>query len=56
MLKNQINFKSDLGVIKKGNPKSKTKNQINVIQNVQKCFGLREKILDFFRDYPFFTI
>ena len=33
--KNQIKFKSDLIEIKKGNPKSKTENQISVIQNVQ---------------------
>ena len=29
--KDQINFKSDLGEIKKGNPKSKSKDQISVI-------------------------
>ena len=35
VLKDQINFKSDLIKIKKGNPKSKSKDQISVIQNVE---------------------
>ena len=43
VLKNPINFKSDLGKIKKGNPKSKSEDQISVIQNVQSFFNLREK-------------
>ena len=34
--------------MKKGNPKSKSEDQISVIQNVEKFFGLREKIIDFF--------
>ena len=49
VLKNQKEFKSDLGEIKKGNPKSKSKDQISVIQNVQNCFDLREKIINFFK-------
>ena len=36
VLKDQINFKSDLGEIKKGNKKSKSENQMSVIQNIQK--------------------
>ena len=43
VLKNTIDFKSDLGKIKKGNPKSKSEDQKWLIQNVQKCFDLREK-------------
>ena len=43
VLKNQKEFKSDLDEIKKENPKSKSKDQISVIQNVQSCFDLREK-------------
>ena len=50
VLKDQSNFKSDLGEIKKGNPKD----QINLTQNIEKLFDLREKIIDFFRDYYFF--
>ena len=51
VLKDQINFKSGLDKIKKGNPKSKSKGQIRVIQNVENFFDLAEKIIDFFRDY-----
>ena len=43
VLKNQINFKSGLGKIKKQNPKSKSEDQISVIQNAQFIFDLREK-------------
>ena len=51
VLKNQIDFKSYLGEIKKGNPKSKSEDQISVIKNVQNIFDLTEKIINFFRDY-----
>ena len=47
VLKNKINFKSDLDKIKKGNPNLKSKEQISAIQNVEKLFYLREKINDF---------
>ena len=50
VLKDQINFKSDLGEIRKGNKNSKSKYKISVTQNVEKFFDLREKIIDFFRD------
>ena len=33
--------------------KSRSECQINVIQNVENFFDLREKIIDFFRDYSF---
>ena len=45
VLKDQINFKSDLGKTKKGNKKSKSKDQISVIQNIENIFDLREKII-----------
>ena len=48
VLKNQINFKSDLGEIKKGNPHLKSKDQISIIQNVENIFDLRGKNTDFF--------
>ena len=51
LLKNQNEFKSDLDEIKKRNPKSKSKDQISVIKNVQNLFDLREKIISFFRNY-----
>ena len=51
VLKDQINVKSDLSEIKKENEKSKSKDQISVMQNVEKCFDLRKKNIDLFRDY-----
>ena len=45
--KNQINIKSDLGKIKKGNSSFKSKEQISVIQKHWQFFALREKIIDF---------
>ena len=51
VLKNQIKFKSNLAEIKQENPDLKSKDQINVIQNVQN--DLRETIIDFSRDYSF---
>ena len=54
ILKGKIDFKSDLGEMKKGNPKSKSEDQISMIQNVEFFFDLREKIIDFFKDCPFF--
>ena len=56
VLKDQINFKSDLCGIKKGDKKSKSKDQISVLRNVQNLFDLRENIIDLFRDYSFFAI
>ena len=53
VVKNQINFKPDLGEIRKRNPKWRLVDQISVIKNVEKFFDLREKIIDFFRDYYF---
>ena len=53
VLKDQTNFKSDPGEIQKGNKKSKSKDQISVIRNVQNFFDLREKNINFFRDYSF---
>ena len=51
VLKDQTNFESDLGKIK-GNKKSKSKDQITVIRNVENFSNLREKIIDSFRDNP----
>ena len=54
VLKGQINFKTDLGEIKNEIKKSKSKDQISVIQNVQVIFYLREKSINFFREFSFF--
>ena len=43
VLKDQIKFKSDLGKIKKGNPKSKSEDQISVTQNVEISFWFKRK-------------
>ena len=53
VLKNQNNFKSDRGKTRKGIPKSRSKDQISVIQKVENFFDLTEKIIDFFKDYHF---
>ena len=53
-MKNQINFKSDLGEIKKENPNLKSKDQISDIKNVQFFFDLREKLLIFLEIVLFF--
>ena len=53
-MKDQINFKSDLGKIKKGNPNSKSEDQISVVQNVEHFFDLGEKNIDYIRDFFFF--
>ena len=45
VLKNQINFKSDLGKIKKRNPDLKLKDQISVIQNSKNFFSFKTKKL-----------
>ena len=50
-LKNQARFKSDLSEIKMGS--QKLPDQKNTIKNVSHFFDLREKIIDFFRDYSF---
>ena len=46
-LKNQNDFKSDQGEIRKGNPDAKSEEEISAIQKVENIFDLREKILDF---------
>ena len=56
VLKDQTNFESDLGKIKKGNKKSKSKDQIRVIRHIENFSDLREKIIDSFRDNISFAI
>ena len=53
VLKNQINFKSDLGKRRKRNPRIESKWQISVIQNVEHFLDFREKIINVSRDYSF---
>ena len=56
VLKDQINFKSYLSEIKKGNPKSKSEDQISVTQNVEHFFYLREKNYRFCQSLFVFAI
>ena len=53
ILKDQINFKSDFGKMKKWNRKLRWNEQISLIQNVENVFDLREKIIHIFRDDTF---
>ena len=48
VLKDQINFKSDLGEIRKENLDLKSEEQVSEIQNVANIFDLRENIIEFF--------
>ena len=52
ILKNQSRFKSDLSEIKAAGKQST--DQKNTINNITNFFDLREKIIDFFKDYSFF--
>ena len=55
VLKSQINFKSNLGKIKKGNGKSRSEDQISVIKML-KMFLIQEKKYSFFQRLFFFAI
>ena len=50
-MENQVDIKSYLDEVKKGNRKLISKEQTSVVQNFQNFFDLREKIIIFFRDY-----
>ena len=50
-LKNQARFKSDLSGRKIG--RNKSQDEKDRIKNISNFFDLREKIIDFFRDYSF---
>ena len=52
VLKNQARLKSDLSEIKIGGKESV--DQKNTTKNITNFFDLREKIIDFFRDYTWF--
>ena len=47
----QYELKSKLGEIKKGNPKTKSKTNLNVIKNVDNLYDSREAAIDFFIEY-----
>ena len=49
--KDQIKFKSDLGHIRQGNPKNRSEEQNNVINNVTNLYESREKVIQMFNNY-----
>ena len=50
--KERKEFKSDIGRIKQGNPKNKSKEQSKVIDNVTNLYESREKVAQMFNNYP----
>ena len=54
VLKDQIKIKTNLGEIKTGNTKSKSEDQISVIQNVEFFFWFKRKNYLFFGRFFFF--
>ena len=49
--KDQKKFKIEIGQIKSGNPKHKSRKQLYAIKNVKDLYELRQKIIDLFNDY-----
>ena len=49
--KDQIKLKSDLGHIRQGNPKNRSEEQNNVINNVTNLYESREKVIQMFSNY-----
>ena len=49
--KDQIKLNSDLGHIRQGNPKNKSEEQNNVINNVTNLYESREKVVQMFNNY-----
>ena len=49
--KDQIKLKSELGLIRQGNPKNRSEEPNNVINNVTNLYQLREKVVEMFNNY-----
>ena len=49
--KEQEQFKSNLVEITEGNPKHKSKDQLDVIKNAKNLYDSRQKVIDLFNDY-----
>ena len=47
----QIKFKRDLGHVKQGNPKNRSKEQEKTINNIKNLYDSREKVVQLFNDY-----
>ena len=49
--KEQKKLKSELGYIKQGNPRNRSKDQEKTINNIANLYNLREEVVKIFRDY-----
>ena len=49
--KEQIELKRDLGYIKQGYPKNRSKEQKKTINNIKNLYDSREKVVQLFKDY-----
>ena len=49
--KEQIEFKRDLGRIKQGDPRNKSEEQQNTIDNIENLYNSREAVIKMFNDY-----
>ena len=47
----QIEFKSNLGKIKKGNKRNRSKEHKNTLYNIKMLYKARNKVITFFDDY-----
>ena len=50
-INNQYELKSKLGEIKKGNPKRKSKTNLDIIKNVDNLYNSRQAAINFFIEY-----
>ena len=49
--KEQIEFKNDLGRMKQGDPKDKSQEQKEIINNIKNLYNSREEVVRMFNDY-----
>ena len=49
--KDQIEFKRDLGLIKQGDPRNRSEEQENTINNIENLYNSREKVVKMFNNY-----
>ena len=50
--KDQQKLKAELGHIRQGDPRGKSKKQFEVIKNVTNLYEPREKVVEMFNNYP----
>ena len=49
--KEQVELKRDLGRIKQGDPRNRSKEQQNTIDNTENLYNSREEVIKMFNDY-----